>query len=364
MKKIGLLTVYSFNYGSFFQATSLYRYLEDHGYDCEFINERFKKKQWGNLRLLYTFHDLLPGFMRGLVGKLLPQYVTYLRLQKDVAAYRESDPKKTKMAELTKAYDLVLLGADELWSASPRSIRYTPEYFGYGIRCPHVSYATSGCLFDRKDRKLCEKAAEGLKTFARIAVRDSYTAQVVEELTGKRPAVVLDPALLYPWYVKETFSAGDSAEAAHVRTRERGDYVLLYGSEYDMEQRAFIKAEAKRRNARICALGWPQDFADDFLDPQTAEEFQSCFADAVYCFPATFHGTVFSVTHHKPFVTMGNDLRGKKIGMLLEQIGLTDRLFRADTSYGEIDYEAVEARLEGLRKISGMYLKEVLEGNG
>jgi len=349
-KKIGILTVYSFNYGSFFQATALYRYLKDHGYDCEFINERFKKKQWGNLRLLYTFHDLLPGSLRGFVGKILPQYVTYLRLQKDVAAYRESDPKKLDTEELTKGYDLVLLGADELWSASPKSIRYTPEHFGYGISCPHSAYATSGCLFDPDDPELCEKAAAGLKTFDRIAVRDPFTADVVEKLTGNRPAVVLDPALLYPYY------AGKPGNE-----KSRTPYVLLYGSEYDGAQREFIRTQAQRLGAKIFALGWPQDFADGFLDPQTAADFQKCFSDASYCFPATFHGTVFSVTNHKPFITMGNDLRGKKIGMLLEQIGLSDRLYREGASYGEIDYVSTDARLDALRAESEAYLKTVLE---
>ncbi len=355
-KRIGILTVYSFNYGSFFQATALYRYLADHGYDCEFINERTKKKQWGNLRLLYTFHDLLPGFMRGLVGRFLPQYVTYLRLQKDVAAYRESPAKELNLVKLTKGYDLVLLGADELWSASPKSIRYTPQHFGYGISCPHSTYATSGCLFDTEDKELCERAAFGLKTFREIAVRDSYTADVVKKLTGKRPQIVLDPALLYPYY-SPVFAGVNCSE-----TKGKERYVLLYGSEYSASQRAYIKAAAAGMNAKICAMGWPQDFADEFLDPQTAESFQECFTNATYCFPATFHGTVFSVTNHRPFVTMGNDLRGKKIVMLLEQIGLSDRLFREGTEYGDIDYEAVEERLGRLRAESEEYLRTVLDG--
>ena len=354
--KIGILTVYSFNYGSFFQATALYRYLADHGYDCEFVNERIKKKQWGNLKLLYTFHDLMPGFMRGLLGKLLPQYVTDLRLQKDVKKYRESAPKALNLVELTKGYGLVLLGADELWSASPKSIRYTPQHFGYGISCPHSAYATSGCLFDTEDKELCDRAAYGMRGFRKIAVRDTYTADVVEKLTGTRPPVVLDPALLYPYY--SPVFTGAAAKEGHDLTGT--PYVLLYGSEYSEPQRAYIKARAAALNARICAMGWPQDFADAFLDPETAEEFQACFENAVYCFPATFHGTVFSVTHHKQFVTMGNELRGKKIGMLLEQIGLSERLFRENTDYDEIDYDSVESRLSVLRKQSEEELKSML----
>ena len=345
--QVGLLTVYSFNYGSFFQAVSLYRCIESLGYECELVNERFKRYQWGNLRLLYAFHDLLPSFARGMVAGKLPQYRTYLRLAKDVAAYRQS-PESEDMESLTAGYDRLILGADELWSASPRSIRYTPEYFGRGISCPHSSYATSGCLFDLSDETLKAQVRDDVNSFEHIAVRDEHTAELVRELTGREALLVPDPALLYPWYVKEA--------AAPERP-----YVLLYGSEYDEAQRAFIKERTAALGAEICALGWPQDFADRFLDPESAEEFQNCFAAAAYCFPATFHGTVFSIVHHKDFVTMGNELRGAKINMLLEQTGLTDRLYGAGKEYGPIDYAAVEERLDGLRQKAYRYLKEALK---
>lgn len=348
--RVGILTVYSFNYGSFFQAAALYDKVKSLGYDCEFINERFKRRQWCNLALLYGFHDFLPDAVQRLLSKKLPQYLTYLRLRKDVAKYKESDPDMTDMERITQNYDLVLLGADELWSANPRSIRYTPEYFGYHISVPHCAYATCGSLFDTENEALSEKAEAGIKSFAHVAVRDRYTAGFVGRMRQEDVSVVLDPALLNPFFIKE------------YETKDDLRYVLLYGSEYSDDQVNFIKNTAKRLNAEICAMGWPHEFADRFLDPESSEEFQRCFAEALFCFPSTFHGTVFSILHHKQFITMGNELRGIKIKDLLGQLDLDNRFFKSDIKeYGSIDYETVDKMLVQLREKSEAYLKEVLE---
>ncbi len=347
---VGILTVYSFNYGSFFQAASLYDKVKALGYDCEFINERFKRRQWGNLALLYGFHDFLPGTIQNLLSRKLPQYLTYLRLRKDVGEYRESDPDIINIERITQNYDLVLLGADELWSANTKSIRYTPEYFGYHISVPHCSYATCGSLFDTENEDLYGKAETGIRSFERVAVRDRYTAEFVGKMRQEDIPVVLDPTLLNPFFIKE------------YDTEPGLRYVLLYGSEYSDDQMNFIKDTARRLNAEIYAMGWPQEFADRFLDPESADEFQRCFAGALFCFPSTFHGTVFSILHHKQFITMGNELRGVKIKDLLEQLDLSDRIFRNDTiEYGRIDYETVDNTLERLRRSSEAYLKEILE---
>ncbi len=382
--EVGILTVYSFNYGSFFQATSLYKKVQEMGYSCEFINERFKRKQWGNLALLYTFHDLLPESLRKWLSGKLPQYLTFLRLREDVASFRESDPDEARMYEITKGYDLVLLGADELWSASPKSIRYTPAYFGHGITAPHSAYATCGSLFDMEDEALCEKARAGIKTFEHVAVRDGYTAKVAEKLWNREEVpVVLDPTLLHPWFVEDcktitprievtttsasgtaTSTSGTATSTSEKASVAGGPYILLYGSEYSEPQRAFIKKKAIELGASVYAMGWPQDFADGFLDPEDALSFQRAFADAAFVVPATFHGTIFSILHHRPFVTAGNALRGVKIGELLKQLELTDRLFdetkAENNEYGDIDYTALEEHLDVLRKESEAYLQKVL----
>lgn len=338
--KIGILTVYSFNYGSFFQATSLYKELEALGHEVEFINEKFKKYKWGNLFALYTFDSIMPAFAKNIIANVLPQYRTYLKLKNDVSKYKESSSKNLSLKKLSKEYDLIILGADEMWSASPKSIRYTKEHFGYDINCPHISYATCGSLFDLNDDKLKEKASKGLKTFKSILVRDEYTSKVVKELTDMDADVVLDPTLLNPYFIEQKAD-----------NNLNDSYVLLYGQHYSEEQKEYILNKAKELNCSIKAIGWPIDFADEFLDPDSASDFQKCFADATFAFPSTFHGTIFSVLNHVQFLSMVNSLRGKKIKMLLEDINMTDRIFDSSKKeYGYIDYVQVEKNLQEKRE--------------
>lgn len=200
--KIGLLTVYSFNYGSYFQATALLNKIKDMGYECELINERFKEKQWTNLRLLYALYSFIPRPINKLLGQLLPQYNTFLSLQQDVGKLPQSSAVLKDMEYICNNYDCIVLGSDEVWSASSKSIRYTEEYFGYRISKPHIAYAPSGTLFNLHDADLCRKATVGIKSFKSIAVRDVYTQKVVEKLTGRKVGLVLDPTLLNPYFIK------------------------------------------------------------------------------------------------------------------------------------------------------------------
>lgn len=347
--KIGLLTTYSFNYGSYFQATSLLNKLNDMGNECELINERFKEKKWINLRLLYAFHFFTPKPIRKLLGELLPQYNTFLCLQKDILKLPQSPIKIRDMESLSKCYDCIVLGSDELWSASPRSIRYTEEYFGYGMTKPHITYAPSGTLFDLNNVDLCDRASKGMKTFQNIAVRDVYTQEIVRKLTGREACLVLDPTLLNPYFIKNT-------EEHH------GGYVLLYGSDYSEEQQRHIKRMAIDHNWRIVALGWPQKWANEFYSPSSAEEFQEIFEYAEYCVPSTFHGTIFSILHEKQFVTMLSPLRGRKVTMLLQQLGLENRLWSQSCNMDEeINYCRVNELLQRLRRESEQYLTDALQ---
>lgn len=42
--KIGIVTIYHANMGSYFQATALLNYLKDKGYDCELVNASVRGK--------------------------------------------------------------------------------------------------------------------------------------------------------------------------------------------------------------------------------------------------------------------------------------------------------------------------------
>lgn len=347
--KIGLLTVYSFNYGSFYQAIALKLKLEEMGHQCDLVNERFKENTWFNIKLLYKFYRYIPSFFNEIISIFLPQYNTFLKLQKDVENYSQSPNSMLKMVDISKNYDCIILGSDELWSANPKSIRYTKEFFGYGIDCPHIAYAPSAALYDLNNNDLISKTKYGLESFTAISVRDEYTQHVVKMLINKYVPIVLDPTLLNPYFIDKKCS-------------ENAGYILVYGSEYSTIQVKFIKTMAKENNWKIFSLVWPQKWADKFINPTLADEFQNAFKYADFCFPSTFHGTIFSILHEKQFLSMTNELRGLKVKMLLKQLNLGGNIFEEkNKDIPTVDYRMVNQRLCQLREQSLDYLNYALD---
>lgn len=222
-------------------------------------------------------------------------------------------------------------------------------FFGYGINCPHIAYAPSATLFDLNDDKLVSEVKAGLKTFSDIAVRDKYSQTVVEKLIDKEVPVVLDPTLLNPFFISPK------------KSKNKG-YILIYGEDYSVEQIKLIKSKAKEYNWRISCLGWPHSWADEFINPESVIAFQNTFKYAEYCFPSTFHGTIFSILHEKQFMTMTNALRNQKVRMLLEQLDLIENLYidGINATMPHINYENVNKKISNYRKESLNYLVNAL----
>jgi len=347
--KLGLLTTYSFNYGSYHQAIALQKQLQDMGHECELINESFKKYKWFNLFLMYTMHPILPKFLKEKISDNMPQYKSFLRIQNDLKDVKISAVSARNMKKLSKSYDCIVLGSDELWSANSSSIRYVPEYFGYKIECPHISYATAAVQFDGSNSELCNKVRDGLLSFEQIAVRDIVSQKIINKITNRKIGIVLDPTLLNPFFATDE----ECVE----------NYILLYGQHYSEEQKDYIQNMAKNNKLEIVCVGWPHEWSDRFMDVETAAELQKMFAKATFCFPSTFHGTIFSIVNKKQFFAMLNPLRGKKIEMLLNELNLESRIFdeNAKVNNDMIDYCVVQKKLDVLRQKSLIYLKNALE---
>ena len=92
-------------------------------------------------------------------------------------------------------------------------------------------------------------------------------------------------------------------------------------------------------------------------------EFLRYIQDAAYVLTNSFHGTAFSILLKKNFLVFDNKARGSRITDLLQLAGLTDRLTEDDTRMfnTQIDYSAVETRLNAAREHSRSFLLNALE---
>jgi len=112
------------------------------------------------------------------------------------------------------------------------------------------------------------------------------------------------------------------------------------------------------------------EFGDRQLFDVAPDDFVNLIRGAEYVLTDSFHGSVFSILHHKQFVTFnrfsgasGNS-RNSRIDSLCGLLGLEKRRYHQDIlleAAAPIDYEAVEQKLTVLRRESADYLAQSLK---
>ena len=344
--KIGILSVYSVDFGSFYQSYSLLKYLEQIGHDCELINVSGRFKYSPQLMLAVKGTKFLPTLITRALASKNVRYRVYLNLQNDINKLLISEEYKD-ISELSTKYDCIIIGSDELWSATNPNMQFIPEYFGIGIKCPVFSYATSGVTLKNPSAEMLEKMKSGLNTFSSISVRDSVTAQWVEELINRKPEIVLDPTLLNPCFEGEN--------------KYDNNFILVYGEHFSSEQIEIIRKFSQQNKMPVKSVVWKHDWCDNYLETKSASELQNYFKSSYYVMSSTFHGTIFAIVNKKNFTSFTTEMRGLKVKLVLEQLGLQQNLFENTNELcTTIDYQQVETVLNEQRKASEEYLLNAL----
>lgn len=345
--KIGLLTVYYANYGSYYQAASLAKQLEALGHECEIVNASVRGKYAWKFLLGVLGERFLPESITKIAADRISAFRTYHSLRPELSRMRIS-PLIFSAKELSKRYDCILVGSDELWSSTNPIMQFIPVYFGIGITCPCISYATSAVTLKDPPAEIEQKMEAGIKSFSYISVRDTETMQWVKKWTGKEPPIVLDPTLLFPYF-------GSQGEG--------GNGIVVYGEHYAKQHVELIKNFARKHKLLIHALCWNHPWCDDFVDVSSAQDLQKQFAKADFCMVSTFHGTVFSLLNHRPFASFAAPARKEKVARLLETVGMLE-CYWSESNVDEIsfkgDYERFEKRMEVQRARSLQCLKDAL----
>lgn len=351
--KVGILTVYSADYGSFLQGAALCKAIRDLGYPCEIVNDSLRSTHSLRFAVGRYAANHLPDCINHLIAKGSDLFGKYLALRdeiaKDVALV--SKPYKS-YSEAERAYDCIVIGSDELWSFTNPKINYTPAYFGVGSRAPHISYATSAStLSDDAPAEILEEVRGSLCQFVALAVRDKRTREWIAALTQREVTVTIDPVLLNPFFLTRQPAGG-------------GGYVLVYGEHYSADAARTIAAYAKERSLPTRSVSWRHPWADEYATGLSCMGLHEAFRKSALCFVSTFHGTILAVLHERPFIAVSTEERGRKVRDLLEVLQLTHRLYesgKAIEDYEPIDYKAVMEVIVGLRASSMAYLRNALK---
>lgn len=370
--KLGILTWYHYrNYGTALQAAALSAALRKLGHQPEVIDyhspgyfttlpeyslSRFARK------LSNKFHRSRPSRNPRLFGEEKD-----LKFEAFLNRYLRFSQRCHTLADLERlntSFDAFLCGSDQIWSP----LVFHPRYFLDFVREPQrkIAYAPSIGTEEIRDRYVRPEMARLLADFGSLSVREESGRRIIQELTGRNAAVVVDPTQL--------LTQTDWIEAFGLRQDGGGKpYLLVYflGNQAECWAAAASTAEALGLELRIIPVFTSDlDRPGCIRDAVGPQEFLQLFLNAAYVCTDSFHGLSFSVLFRKPFTAFlrfsGKDPKNQNTRVLhfLEKLALTDRLWQEGNTLRiarkQPDFEEAARRLGAMRESSLAYLKEAL----
>lgn len=362
MKTAGIITVHcADNLGAVLQAAAMQQALQDIGCQAEVIDYR-PKTICRDYRIFFSMKELRQGMQYGL--KAVWRSIIWVRVRNMFRAIR----KKRSFERFRRKYmrlvqestqDILVTGSDQLWNPDITG-GFDRRYFlcdaAPNQRC--VAYGVStGRAYDEKEKEAFAGFAHRLDC---ISIREEEQRTVLEEITGKRIACVLDPTLLQD---RDYWEGMEQA----CKTPER--YILYYSLTPSQEEIDFVNRLAEERDCMVIHFFYgrlkqrlKRGCRDFYYDGPG--EFLYLIDHADYVVTDSFHGTVFSILFGKKFYTFLPPGRGGRAANLLKKLELEGRIVSqvqvtdVDESW---DQDRARQLLEHEREKSWEYLKESVQ---
>ena len=206
-----------------------------------------------------------------------------------------------------------------------------------------------------------------MNRFQHLSTRELAGQKIIKELTGKMAQVVCDPTLL--------FDAEGWKQMLPEKKIVEEPYVFCYFLGTNEEHRKIANEFKSKTGLKLVTCPFLDNyvecdlnFGDIQLFDMDAADFVNLIRHAEYILTDSFHGSVFSILNHKKFMTFnrfnaGANSRNSRIDSLCTLLGLSERRYNGDVMNVEkdINYNAVEEKLEKLRADSIKYLETALK---
>lgn len=253
--------------------------------------------------------------------------------------------------------EAVVVGSDQVWSPwanvpidflGNMFLDFVPDFKG-----KRVAYAASfGGGEWTYTPEWTEKCSRLAKKFDAISVREESGVKLCKEHLGVEAKHVLDPTLL--------LTAEDYVKLLPT-SQVQSDYLFAYILDASAEKKIFLQEVAEKLGLRLVIKG----ANDDLKWEDSIEGWLLDIKNAAFVVTDSFHGSVFSIQFHRPFLSIINNKRGAdRFTSLLGKLGLLDRLInetaKIEDISNEINWQTVENRLNVEREVSMNYLKEAL----
>lgn len=368
MSKIGILTYHTgYNYGASLQAYALQTSIKRLGKNCEIINfeterfvasrEMFSRKPT-RIKEIVKIATRLPYYSS--LKKRQALFDAYTRECLDVSPlYRTED----EVIEHATDYDCIVCGSDQIWNLSQTDAPAANLlfYLNFPKSQRRVSYAASFGKWVKEAPRYENTFLPWLKQFDAISVREMSGVEYVRSL-GLDCTLCLDPTILL------------DAEEYNVICAPRlidNPYILLFSWSCPPDVLNAAKRVSKELGLPVYNIVPPPRAIGKGIPRKLdvgPREFLSMVKHAAFVVTNSFHGTAFSTTFERPYVSIVTGEPDPRMKSLLEQLGLQNHLAAADSFRVEelmnTDYSDIRRKKAELRKESIAFLKHALQGVG
>ncbi len=249
------------------------------------------------------------------------------------------------------SFNTVIVGSDIVWDYSFGCFNNDRFLFGLDFNAKKtIAYAASfGTI--KKGHKHPSYVIEGLKHFNHITVRENNSAEIVEDVLGYKPEIVLDPTWLWD------FNSDPQVERPPYK-----NYLVVYGQDFTQSFIEGIIEYSRKKRLKLVCLDCNNDnysWCDVVLrqDKLTPYQWFGMFKDADAIATSTFHGLTFSLIFNKKLAFCKSDFILAKASSFLKELNLYD-LYTND-SYSVMDmlerdwdYSEINRKIECMRQES------------
>ncbi len=364
--KLGMLTPHcARNYGGVLQAYALQTVLSQLGHEPIIVNlvpETRRKDSvfpmdWRGAKA--SVYNLLVLLQYGPTKRRMARFAEFsaqhLKLtEKEYGNFSQIEAAPPKC-------DGYVCGSDQLWRLGMHNFDSIRAYFMDFVRQEatlKVAYAPSFGVssLDEDYKKTIKPFLDDIK---HLSVRESTGQRIIEEITGRKVPVVVDPTLLLQAEDWNTLAAPP---------RVKGPYILVYCQSQRQNFYDLVSSVKKATKLPVVVISLVPlnriPGADHVFQDVSFPEYMSLFSNASCVCTNSFHGMVFSLIYRRPFWTVPHDSANSRMEDLLQRIGLEKRQVRAGDALPkdplEIDYSRAGVALDEARRESMDFLKKAL----
>jgi len=198
------------------------------------------------------------------------------------------------------------VGSDQVWNPSMRGSNVYFLGFGQSFCGTKISYAADSTVSDI-DPEHTDKLRSELSDFKAISVRNEHSREFVEKLIGERVPIVADPTVLCDYSKLDMENKSKHA----ILPKERYIFAYVLGEDIKgSNKQALDKIKRVYGNMKVYAVVDPTkkvnlnvcDYADKVFYDFGPVEWIDILRNAAFVYTDSFHGTLFCLKFHRPFL--------------------------------------------------------------